>query len=244
MDVAMEMVTAATSIAAETAGATIFEPMERNVNGKQRRRSEAPAAPRDWRSRMERTIRQQAQELTQLHRTVGQLANLVEARAAREETQRLAMMTWMQGREQSWDARYEDDKVWGAGITNMIAKTMKGVAQGQEERGREREATARTDGGGLEASQHADTTREEGPEERQLPQQQQPKPKPKLQLKLQPKPQPVPKPKSAPTPTPVRWWETVPPRAKSQRAPVGPGPGPGLAPTAGSSMAERRLILR
>ena len=105
MDVAMEMATAATSIAAETAGATIFEPMERNENGKRRRRSEAPAAPSDWRSRMERTIRQQAQELTQLHRTVGQLANLVEARAAREQAQRLAIMTWMQEREQKWDAR-------------------------------------------------------------------------------------------------------------------------------------------
>ena len=93
---------------------------------------------------------------------------------------------------------------------------------------------------GLEASQHADTTREEGPEERQQPQQQQPKPKPKLQLKLQPKPQPVRKPKSAPTPTPARRWNTVPPRPKSQRAPVSPG----LTPTAGSSMAERRLISR
>jgi len=56
MDVAMEMATAATPIAAETAGAAIFEPMERNENGKQRRRNEAPAAPSDWRSRMERTI--------------------------------------------------------------------------------------------------------------------------------------------------------------------------------------------
>ena len=45
MDVAMEMATAATSIAAETAGATIFEPMERNENGKRRRRSEALVAP-------------------------------------------------------------------------------------------------------------------------------------------------------------------------------------------------------
>jgi len=54
----------------------------------------------------------------------------VEARAAREEAQRLAMMTWMQEREQKWDARYEDNKVWGAGITNMIVKTMKGVTQG------------------------------------------------------------------------------------------------------------------
>jgi len=169
----------------------------------------------------------------------------VEARAAREEAQWLAMLTWMQEREQKWDARYEDDKVWGAGITNMIAKTMKAVAQGQEEREREREVTARTDGGGLEAPQHADMTREDEPKEPEEPQQQQqPKPRPRLQLKLQQTPQPVPKPKSAPTPTPVRRWETVPPRAKSQRAPVGPrpGPGPGPALTAGSSMAARRLI--
>jgi len=32
MDVAMEMATVATPIAAETAGAAIFEPMERNEN--------------------------------------------------------------------------------------------------------------------------------------------------------------------------------------------------------------------
>jgi hypothetical protein len=44
------------------------------------------------------------------------------------------MMTWMQEREQKWDARYEDDEVWGGGITIMIAKTMKAVAQRQEER--------------------------------------------------------------------------------------------------------------
>jgi len=115
------------------------------------------------------TIQQQAQEMTQLHRTVAHLTNLVGARTAREEAQRLAMMTWMQQREQKWDARHEDDKLWGAGITNMIAKTMTGVVQSQEGIRREGEMTARTDGGGLEACQHADTTREEGPEQRQQP---------------------------------------------------------------------------
>jgi hypothetical protein len=219
MDVAMEMATAATSITADSAGTTIFQPMERNDNGTRRRISEAVAAPCDKWSHMVRTIRQQAQELTKLHRTVGHLANLVEARAAHEVAQRLSMMTWMQEREQKLDIRYKDDKVWGAGMTHMIAKIIEGVAQGKEEIEREREATLRTDGGGLEASQHADTTREVGPEERQQPQQQQPKPKPKLQ--------PVPKLKSTPTPKPTRRWETVPPRVKSQRAPVGPG----LAPT-------------
>jgi len=49
---------------------------------------------------MESTIRQQAQELMQLHRTVGHLANLLEARAACEEAQWQGMMTWMQEREQ------------------------------------------------------------------------------------------------------------------------------------------------
>jgi len=46
-DLVMEMAVAATSIAAETAGATIFEPMERNEKGKQRWKSTAPEAPSD-----------------------------------------------------------------------------------------------------------------------------------------------------------------------------------------------------
>jgi hypothetical protein len=135
--------------------------------------------------------------------------------------------------------------VSGAGITNMLAKTRNVVAKRQEEREREREVTIRTDGGGLESSQHAETTREQGPEQCQRPQQQ-PNPKPKLKLKLQSNPKAMPMPKSAPTPTPTRRWETVPPRAKSQRGPVGPcpGPGPGPAPTAGSCMAERCLTVR
>ena len=43
------MATAVTSIAAETAGATIFDPMRRW-------RRTAPAAPSDWRIGMDRTI--------------------------------------------------------------------------------------------------------------------------------------------------------------------------------------------
>jgi len=73
----------------------------------------------------------------QLHRTVGHLANLVEARATGAVAPRLAMMMWMQEREQKWDAHYEDNKVWGAGITDIIVKTITGVAQGPEERERE-----------------------------------------------------------------------------------------------------------
>jgi hypothetical protein len=81
------------------------------------------------------------------------------------------MMTWMQKREQKWDAHQQDDKLREAGITIMMIKTIKGVAQRQEEREREREMTARTDGGGLDASQHAHTTCEGGPEVRPQPQQ-------------------------------------------------------------------------
>jgi hypothetical protein len=80
------------------------------------------------------------------------------------------MRTWRQEREQKWDARHEDDKLWGAGITNMIAKIMTGVASGQDAREKERDETAETDGGGLQASQYADMTLEEEPEKpQQLP---------------------------------------------------------------------------
>jgi len=97
MDVAMEMTTAATPT---IAGQTIFEPMEMNENGQQRRRSEAPAAPSDWSSRMERRMRQKVQKLTQLHRTVGHLTNLLQAHPAREEAQWSRMRMCMQEREQ------------------------------------------------------------------------------------------------------------------------------------------------
>jgi len=141
----------------------------------------------------------------------------------------------MQEREQIWDSRYEDDKLWGAGITNMITNTMKGLAQCQEGRETEREMTARMDGRWLEASQHRHPMREVGPEKRQQLQQQ---PMPKLQLKLQSKLQPTPKQQSAPTP--ARLLETVAPKAKRQRVTIGPVP----ALTAGSSKAERCLISR
>ena len=88
MDVAMEMVTTVTLIATETMGATIFEPLERNENGKQRRRSEAPAttlAPGDWRSRMERAAQQHACEVAQLHRTIAKMANTLDTQTAPQE---------------------------------------------------------------------------------------------------------------------------------------------------------------
>jgi len=143
----------------------------------------------------------------------------------------------MQERERKWDTRHEDDKLWGAGVTIMIAKAMKEVVLGLEVREKGKEKIAMMDGWGLEASHLADTMLEKGQEMRQqLPQQ----PKPKLQLKLQPTPKPAPEPK--PARTPARGWETVTPRAQSQREPVGPGPGPFTI--ARSTMAERPLIFR
>ena len=164
---------------------------------------------------------------------------MLEAQAAREEAQWRGMLTWMQEREQKWYARHEYDKLWVADITDMIAKIMKGVALAEAVRDKERDKTAKMDSGRLEASEHADTMQDGGPEKRQQLQQQ---PKSKLQLKLQPKLQHEPKPKLAPAP--ARRRERIQPRAQSQRAPVGPGPGLWPAPTAGLSIAERRPVLR
>jgi len=57
---------------------------------------------------------------------------MVEAQGARKQAQGLALMRWMQQREQTCDARHKDDKLLGAGIMNMITNTMQGVAQGLE----------------------------------------------------------------------------------------------------------------
>lgn len=87
VDVASKMATVVTSIAFENEGPTVFEPMERNENTKQRRRNQALAAHSDWRSRIERTIQQQPQKLMQLKRIVGHNGSLLDARATRDEAQ-------------------------------------------------------------------------------------------------------------------------------------------------------------
>ena len=113
-----------TRVAPTITSATAAEPLERNENGK-RLRSESPEvskAPGDWRSRMERTVRQQAQELAQLHRTARQLTNLLEAHAAREEVQWAGVKAWMEEREGKWEFRHEENVLWAAGISNMVAE--------------------------------------------------------------------------------------------------------------------------
>jgi hypothetical protein len=90
MDMVMQMATAVTSIAAETAGEETLEPKERKVKGKRRRRSEVPAAVwplREWTSRMERAAQQQARELAQLHRTVAKMPIMLETHTEPQEAQ-------------------------------------------------------------------------------------------------------------------------------------------------------------
>jgi hypothetical protein len=103
MDMVIEMAMAVAAITTEAECATIFGPTERNEMGIRRRTSEVPAGPSDWRSRIERTIRQQSLELTQLYRMVVHLVCLVEAQASREEAPQLAMMRSLQERQQQWD---------------------------------------------------------------------------------------------------------------------------------------------
>jgi len=97
MDAVMEMEMAETSIATQTASATIFEHMERNEKWQRRTSSEPSAASSYWWSCMERTIQQQAQELLKLHQTVGHRATMVGAWASCMVPQRLARLTWCNG---------------------------------------------------------------------------------------------------------------------------------------------------
>ena len=78
------------------------EELEPNDNGKRPRTSspEASRAPSDWRSHLERTMRQQAQEVPQRHRTAGSVTQLLEAQQTSWEAQWVGMMMWMQEREQ------------------------------------------------------------------------------------------------------------------------------------------------
>jgi hypothetical protein len=90
MDMAMEIPTAVTSIAAGTAREATREPIERNENGK-RRRSEVPVtawALGDWTSRMECPAQLQAREQAQLHRTIAKMANMLGTHIALQEAQR------------------------------------------------------------------------------------------------------------------------------------------------------------
>jgi len=125
--------------------AATSESQEYNENGK-RRRSEIPEAlsvPGDWSSRMERTIWQQTREVAQLHRTIENLAKILEAHAPCEEAQWLGKRTGMEEREKKWDEHHNDDVVWVMGITGMHTKVMaRAAAAPRHEERAAREMTA------------------------------------------------------------------------------------------------------
>jgi hypothetical protein len=65
--------------------------------------------------------------------------------AAPKETQWLGMMRWMQESEPKWDDSHQDDKLWEAGISNMMAKVLKRMGSGQEASEKETDKTAKMD---------------------------------------------------------------------------------------------------
>jgi hypothetical protein len=90
MDIVMEMATAVTHIAAESAGEDTLEPIRRNENGMQKRRSEirvAACALGEWRSRIERVAQKDDREPALLHRTVAKMENMLERHTAVQEAQ-------------------------------------------------------------------------------------------------------------------------------------------------------------
>jgi hypothetical protein len=103
MNVAMEMVTALTTIAAETTCAIIFEPMVMNENGQQRRRSKAMANVLVWRSRMEPAAQQQAGEVAQLHRTITKMVIMLNAQTELQQAQWQGIETRLEKSEAKWD---------------------------------------------------------------------------------------------------------------------------------------------
>jgi len=261
MDMAMEMATAVTSIAVETARQVTLEPMERDENGKRPRRSQVPAtawALVDWRSRMDRAAQQQARELAQLHRTIAKMVNLLVTHTALQEKQWGRMKMWLEEQEKMRDEYHQDERLWGKGIPDVVARAMAGIERDQKE-----ERKADTEGVSLEASIHADLTQTGEPHEPEELQQLQlgrqlksvPMPKPKPNQTPTPNPARAPARRPAPIPTPripsapkgatssapiqTRQLETLPP--PNQKKPASPSPAP---TTTGSSMPDRRLILR
>jgi len=156
MNMAIEMAMAVTSIAAETSGEDTLEPMDRNENGKRRWRSQVPAtawALGDWRSWMERVAQHQARELTQLHQTVAEMANMQVTHTALQEAQWREMKLWLKQKEKMQNMYHQDDLLCGKSITDMVPSA---VAATERDQNAERKVDTKRVG--LEASIHADLT--------------------------------------------------------------------------------------
>ena len=148
----------------------------------------------------------------------------------------------LEEKEKMRDVYHQDDVLWGKDITDKVTT---GVAA--TERCKREERIADTEGVGLEALIHPDMPLTGGP--KQLKEQHQLQLGRKLQLMQKPKPNPAltqtPMLTTTSTPTvattsvttPNRRWETLPPQNQTTLA------CPAPAPTTGSSLADRCLIV-
>jgi hypothetical protein len=151
---------------------------------------------------MERTVRNQACDVTQLHQSINGMVRMLEAHAVREEVQWCGMNEWLRDREMNCDDRHRDDTLWGVSIIDMPPKLLANTRVSEalpthDGRKDERIETTTHDGKCLGALQNASPMQGGKPEKRHL--QQQPKPKPKMQLKQHSKQQHKPKRSRSPT---------------------------------------------
>jgi len=126
------------------------EQWEHNWNGKRLKNetSEPVNALGDWRSRMERTVRQQWRKATQLHQTVHRMARMLEAHRVHEEVQWHGMIEWLEDRETKWDESHRDDVIWGRGVADMTAEVLAKprIAKWHRPRARDRKEETRPQG--------------------------------------------------------------------------------------------------
>jgi hypothetical protein len=141
---------------------------------------------------MERTVRQQACEVTVLHQTINIMTKMLNVHTAREAAQGRGMDEWLADQGTKWDEHSKDKVLWETGMAGMIVyvlckSSVQDAALANAARKEGRDETARQDGDGLETSQHAGAM-QDGEPENCLPQQQS-KCKPKLQPTLYLEPQ-------------------------------------------------------
>ena len=134
------------------------EQWECNKNGKRLRceTSELASALGDWRSELERHMRQQAQKVTQLHQTIDRMARMPESRVACDDEQWLSMKEWLADRGMNLDERHKDNVLCRTGIVDIPTKVLAKAGVGetspaQEVIKEESNQTVWQQGGGLKA---------------------------------------------------------------------------------------------
>jgi len=206
--------------------------------------SGSASAPGDWRSWMERWMRQQVQEVAQWHQTMENMAWLLEAHAVCDAIQSLVMWKCMEDRERMCNPCHKGNILWGTGISDMAPTILAGARAG------ERKPDAEN---GLHASWHAGTTQRERRRDREQPQWHAetlqklrlPKSQPKLSPAQFPTPTQPPETTTIMDATSPRRWETVPPmNQRRHQTTMMPCENPTLATTSRLSLADRQLIVR